>query len=257
MSNLRLIARLDVKGEHLIKGVHFEGLRKIGQPEVFSKHYYQQGADELLLMDAVASLYGRNHLSKLIEIVGNNVFIPITVGGGIRSVEDVSELLNSGADKIAINTAAVENPKLISKIASKFGSQCVVLSIEAKKVNESYGWEVYTNGGRERTGLGVLEWVRRAEEMGAGEILITSIDKDGTQKGFDVPLISSVNEIVNIPVIASGGMGCVQDASSLLKSVAVSGFATGSAIHYQKTTFLEIRSHLKGLGIEVRKFNGP
>ncbi|HAU1940509.1 TPA: imidazole glycerol phosphate synthase subunit HisF, partial [Legionella pneumophila] len=192
MSNVRLIARLDIKGPNLIKGVHLEGLRVVGNPNEYAMAYYAQGADELIYMDTVASLYGRNNLSEIVKTTAENVFIPITVGGGIRSVDDAKQLLRCGADKVAINTAATKNPTLISDIARRFGSQCVVLSIEAKRTVDGR-WEVMTDNGREHTGMDVVDWARNGEEFGAGEILLTSIDQEGTRKGFDLELVKQVS----------------------------------------------------------------
>ena len=176
MRNIRLIARLDIKGPSLIKGIHLEGLRVIGSPNDFALHYYLQGVDELIYMDCVASLYGRNHLGDIIKAAAKDIFVPITVGGGIRSVNDATDILRLGADKVALNTAAVESPQLITSIARRFGNQCMVLSVEAKQINFDH-WEVYTNNGRERTGLDVVEWVKKGVSMGAGEILLTSVDR--------------------------------------------------------------------------------
>ena len=183
MKNLRIIARLDVKGPNLIKGIHLEGLRVIGAPNEYALDYYYQGADELIYMDVVASLYGRNHLGEIIKNAAKDIFIPMTVGGGIRTIENAREILRSGADKVAINTAAVANPTIITDVARQFGSQAMVLSIEAKKVEGSH-WEVYTDNGRERTGLDVVDWAKLCVLNGAGEILLTSVDHEGTRKGF-------------------------------------------------------------------------
>ncbi|MGY4503307.1 cyclase [Bradyrhizobium sp. GM24.11] len=210
MSNLRIIPRLDIKGKNLIKGVQLEGLRVMGDPQEFALDYYRAGADELVYMDIVASLYGRNNLSDIIRRAADQVFIPITVGGGIRSVDDARHILRSGADKVAINTAAIARPELIGEVARHFGSQAMVLSIEAKQVAQGK-WEAYTDNGRERTGLDVLQWARRGVEMGAGEILLTSVDREGTRKGFDIDLISQVSKLATVPVIASGGMGSIED----------------------------------------------
>ena len=200
MKNVRLIARLDIKGPNLIKGIHLEGLRVIGSPNEYALRYYMQGADELIYMDSVASLYGRNHLGEIIKAAAHDIFVPMTVGGGIRSVDDATEILRSGADKVAVNTAAVIDPKLITDISRRFGSQCMVLSIEAKQVAQDR-WEVYTDNGRERTGLDVVEWVKRGVSMGAGEILLTSVDREGTRKGFDIALVNAVSSEVGVPVI--------------------------------------------------------
>ena len=186
-TNVRLIARLDVKGPNLIKGVQLEGLRKLGDPQCFARQYYEAGIDELIYMDVVASLYGRNNLTDVVRHTAENVFIPITVGGGIRSVDDARTMLRSGADKIAINTAAVGNPDLIDSLAAAFGTQCVVLSVEA--IRQSDGrWEAHTDNGREKTGCDVVEWVCEAARRGAGEILLTSVDREGTQAGCDIDL---------------------------------------------------------------------
>jgi len=206
MRKTRLIARLDIKGPNLIKGIHLEGLRVIGSPNEYALRYYQQGADELLYMDCVASLYGRNNIGEIVRDAVKDVFVPLTVGGGIRSVNDANELLRCGADKVAINTAAVSNPELISEVARRFGSQCMVLSIEAMQVGVGK-WEVFTDNGRESTGLDVIDWVKRGVDLGAGEILLTSVDREGTRKGFDIDLVQAVTQEVTVPVIASGGMG--------------------------------------------------
>ena len=251
-SNIRLIARLDIKGANLIKGVHLEGLRVIGSPGEFALRYYQQGVDEIVYMDCVASLYGRNSLSTIVEMTAMDVFIPITVGGGIRSVEDARQILRSGADKVAVNTAAVANPQLISDIARRFGSQCMVLSIEAKRAGD--GWKVYTDNGRERTTLDVVEWARKGVELGAGEILLTSVDQEGTRKGFDIKLVRSVAEAVSVPVIASGGMGNVDDAISVVNEGGAVGVAMADVLHYKRLTIGEIRYAMKHAGLGVRNF---
>ena len=194
MNNLRLIARLDIKGNNLIKGIQLEGLRKIGDPSQYAKKYYEDGADELIYMDTVASLYGRNQLYELLSNTVKNIFIPITVGGGIRSLNDAKDLLRCGADKVAVNTAAINNPDLISEIANHCGSSCMVLSIEAKS-NGRDKWEAYTNNGREHSGIDVKDWVKVGTKMGAGEILLTSVDREGTRKGFDIKLIKQITNI--------------------------------------------------------------
>ena len=212
----RIIPRLDIKGQNLIKGINLEGLRVVGNPNEFAKKYYEQGADELIFMDNVASLYGRNNLYDVIHEATKNVFIPITVGGGIRSIKDANKVLRAGADKIAINTAAVRNPKIISELSKIFGSQCIVVSIEAKKINDKY-WEVYTLNGREKTGINLIDWIKRIIECGAGEILLTSVDRDGTKKGFDTELIKVSSKICSIPLIVSGGCGSLNDIIDLKK----------------------------------------
>ena len=249
----RLIARLDIKGPNLIKGIHLEGLRVIGAPNEHALRYYREGADELIYMDIVASLYGRNSLGDIIQSAAQNVFVPMTVGGGIRSVEDATRLLRYGADKVAINTAAVANPKLIYDIARRFGSQCMVLSIEAKQIGTGH-WEAYTDNGREHTGLDVIEWVKRGVALGAGEILLTSVDREGTRKGFDVALVRAVTQEVAVPVIASGGMGKPDDAIEVVKQGEADAVAMADILHYRRATIGDIRRAAQASGIDVRNY---
>lgn len=252
-SNVRLIARLDIKGPNLIKGVHLEGLRVIGSPQEHALRYYMQGADELIYMDCVASLYGRNHLSEIISMAARDIFVPLTVGGGIRSVDDATQILRAGADKVAVNTASLANPGLISGIAKRFGSQCMVLSVEAKQVGPER-WEAYTDNGRERSGKDVVEWVREAVNLGAGEILLTSVDREGTRKGFDVPLIHAVSSVVSVPVIASGGMGRFDDIVDVINNGYADAVAMADILHYNRATLGEIRDAAQRAGIKVRKY---
>jgi cyclase len=249
--NIRLIARLDIKGPNLIKGIHLEGLRVIGSPNEHALRYYQQGADELIYMDCVASLYGRNHLGDIVRAAAENIFIPMTVGGGIRSVDDATQILRAGADKVAVNTAAIANPKLITEISKRFGSQCMVLSIEAKQIGPDR-WEAYTDNGRERTGLDVIDWVKKGVALGAGEILLTSVDNEGTRKGFDIALTRAVTEAVTVPVIASGGMGQVEDVVDVVKQGEADAVAMADILHYRRATVGDIRRQAKSAGIEVR-----
>lgn len=253
MRNLRLIARLDIKGPNLIKGVRLEGLRVIGSPSEHALRYYAQGVDELIYMDCVASLYGRNHLSDIVKSAARDIFVPMTVGGGIRSVEDATDILRAGADKVAINTAAVSNPMLITEIAHRFGSQCMVLSIEAKQIGKE-SWEVYTDNGRERTGLDVITWVKRGVAMGAGEVLLTSVDREGTRKGFDVALVKAVTAEVSVPVIASGGMGKPEDLLEVVRLGGADAVAMADILHYKRAEIGEIRSLAKAAGFEVRDY---
>jgi cyclase len=249
--NIRLIARLDIKGENLIKGVQLEGLRIIGSASLSAKDYYSQGIDELILMDSVASLYGRNHLADIIQEISKSVFVPLTVGGGIRSLDDAVNVLKCGADKVAINSAAVLNPQLIKQVSETLGSQAMVLSVEAKRKTTS-SWEVYVNNGRETTGLDVLEWVQYAEKLGAGEILLTSVDKEGTRKGFD--LVVAVNKVINIPVIASGGMGKLQDILDVVDIAKADAVAIADALHFKRFNLSEIRSYCIQSGIKLRNY---
>ena len=253
MNNIRLISRLDIKGDNVIKGIHLEGLRVIGDPHEYAMRYYQGGADELIYMDAVAALYGRNHLTEIIKQTVRNIFIPLTVGGGIRSVADAAEILRSGADKIAINTAAVANPDLITQIAEKFGSQCVVLSVEAKQVTAER-WEVFTENGRERSGRDVVEWIVDGVERGAGEILLTSIDREGTRKGFDTKLLRVVSQATNVPVIASGGMGRPEDAVDAILNGGADAVAMADILHYERATLGVVRSVCRASGLQVRPY---
>lgn len=253
MSNLRIIPRLDIKGPNLIKGVRLEGLRVIGDPQEHAVRYYEAGADELIYMDIVASLYGRNNLSDIIKKAARDVFVPITVGGGIRSVDDARDILRSGADKVAINTAAVARPELIREVARRFGSQAMVLSIEAKEVAPGK-WEAYTDNGRERTGLDVLAWVTQGVELGAGEVLITSVDREGTRQGFDLDLVRAVSAAVPVPVIASGGMGSTQHFVQAAQEGLADAVAMADVLHYKRLTLCEIRSAAQAAGLPVRKF---
>ncbi|WP_346353461.1 imidazole glycerol phosphate synthase cyclase subunit [Azotosporobacter soli] len=252
MKNIRMIARLDVKGPNLVKGIQLEGLRKLGDPNLFATEYYEQGIDEIIYMDIVASLYERNSLVEIVRRATRNVFIPITVGGGIRSVENVKDILRVGADKVAVNTAAIKNPKLISEISERFGSQCMVLSIEAKK-NALDKWEVYYDNGRERTGIDVVEWAKKGHALGAGEILLTSVDNEGTGKGFDCSLIQEVSAAVPIPVIASGGMNSVADLRNAVASGA-DAIAMANVLHYKKLSVPEIRKQAMEQGIKMRRY---
>jgi cyclase len=251
MNKVRIIARIDVKNEFAIKGIHLEGLRKVGNPNEMARNYYNDGIDEIVFMDAVAAYYDRNSLSELIQEACADVFIPITVGGGIRTIDDIRNALKSGADKVAINTRAVQNPSFITQSSEVFGSQCIVSSIEAKFISKNR-WEVYTDNGREPTGKDVIEWAEHVEELGAGEIMLTSIDKEGTKKGFDVGLYKSVAQSVSIPVIASGGMGKASDAVELLENADIDAIATASVLHYKIETIQEIKNTLLQYQIKVR-----
>jgi cyclase len=252
MSNIRIIPRLDIKGSNLIKGVRLEGLRVVGDPQEYALRYYEAGADELIYMDIVASLYGRNNLSDIISRAAENVFIPITVGGGIRSVDDARHILRSGADKVAINTAAVGKPELISEVANRFGSQAMVLSIEAKQIGPS-SWEAYTDNGRERTGMDVIEWAHRAVSLGAGEILLTSVDREGTRKGFDIDLLRHVSQVVSVPVIASGGMGSTENFIAAVQEGLADAVAMADVLHYNRMSLKDIREAALSAGLSVRK----
>ncbi len=252
MTDVRLIARLDVKGPDLIKGVNLEGVRKLGDPRAFAQRYYAQGIDELIYIDAVASLYGRNNLTEIVRQTAEDVFIPITVGGGVRSVDDARHLLRAGADKVAINTAACARPDLIREIAETFGSQCVVLSIQAKRRSAGNAWEAFVDLGREHTGRDVVEWSLCGEELGAGEILLTSVDREGTRKGFDVELVQAVTTAVSIPVIASGGMGNTAHLVDVVRVGHASAVAMAHILHYDSIPLAKVRQAALAAGIHVR-----
>ena len=249
--NARIIARLDIKGPNLIKGIHLEGLRVVGDPHEHALRYYQQGADELLFIDIVASLYQRNNLTDIIKRAADQVFVPITVGGGVRSLQDVSTLMHSGADKVAVNTAAIARPELITEIANRYGSQCMVLGVEAKRVADGR-WEAYTDNGRERTGKDVVAWVQEAVSRGAGEILLTSVDQEGTRKGFDIALVQQVCDAVSVPVIASGGFGQASDLAAIAPT-GVSGIAVADALHWKRMSLSDIKHHAGAVGLDVRE----
>ena len=249
---MRIISRLDIKGHNLIKGVKFEGLRVLGCPIKSANFYYKEGIDEILCIDTVASLYGRNNAVNLVKEISKNVFLPITVCGGIRSVDDGRNIIKNGADKIGINTAAVENQNLITELVKEFGSQSIILSVEAKKISPSK-WEVYTNSGRDRTGLDVKDWIRKGIELGAGSILLTSIDHDGTQKGFDIDLCSEMYEICEAPLVISGGMGKIEDIISIARQFDISGLAMGSVLHYENLKICKLKEQLLDIGCKIRK----
>ncbi len=232
MSNpLRIIPRLDIKGPNLVKGMHLEGLRVLGKPEEFSKFYYENDADELFYQDVVASLYKRNSLSDIIRKTAKEIFIPLTVGGGIKTIADIASLLQAGADKVSINTAAIEDPSLIEAAARFYGSSTIVISIEAIKQPDGT-YQAFTDNGRNRTEREVVEWARNVEAMGAGEIVITSVDREGGGHGFDIALIDSVCNAVSIPIIAHGGAGKPEHIVELARSCDVSAVAISSLFHY-------------------------
>ena len=230
--NIRIIPKLDIKGPNLVKGIHFEGLRVLGKPEDFARFYYENGADELFYMDAVASLYGRNSLLEIVQKAAKEIFIPLTVGGGLRSVEDIREVLRAGADKVSLNTAAIARPELIREASRAFGSSTVVVSIEAIKMPDG-NYEAYVDYGRQGTGVNVFEWAIRAVELGAGELVVTSINNEGTGQGFDLELTRRISESVPVPVIASGGAGRLSDVKAVITEGRADAVALASILHYQ------------------------
>lgn len=235
MRLIRIIPRLDIKGPNLVKGIHLEGLRVLGKPEDFAYRYYLDGADELIYMDVGASLYGRNNLLEVVRRTAKQIFIPLTVGGGIRSVDDIKDVLRAGADKVAINTAAIKDPGLIKEGAKIFGSQCIVVSIEARKIGNGV-YEALTDNGRQSTGVDVFKWARMVSDLGAGEILITSVEQEGSGKGYDIELISKISDSVSIPVIAHGGAGKIGDIEELVNKTCASAVSAASIFHYHKIT---------------------
>lgn len=250
MKQPRIMARMDIKGPNLVKTVKTEGLRVVGSPSEFATRYYEEGIDELIYLDVVASLYQRSLDFDLVRSVASNVFVPLTVGGGIRSMHDIEAALHAGADKIAINTYATQQPAFLQEAAERFGSQCMVLFVQAKKSGDSR-WEVYTEGGREKTGRDALEWVQEALSYGIGEILLTSIDRDGTKSGYDLDLCRAVASIAQVPVIADGGAGSPEDVCSVLET-GVDAAAISSLLHYKENSIADIKIALAGKGIPVR-----
>ena len=231
MKTIRIIPRLDIKGPNLVKGIHLEGLRVLGKPEDFAKFYYENGADELLYQDVVASLYGRNSLNDIITRTAKNIFIPLSVGGGIRTIEDINSVLNAGADRVCINTAALKKPIFIRQASKVFGASTIIIAIEAiKQSNGEY--HAYTDNGREYTGIEVISWAQEVEKLGAGEIIITSVDREGTGLGFDLELVKKISDSVSIPIIAHGGACSEENIKSAIINGKVDSIALSSIIHY-------------------------
>ena len=251
----RIIPCLDVTGGCVVKGVNFVGLRDAGDPIEIARRYDEEGADELAFLDITASAEGRDLILKVIEDVAAQVFIPLTVGGGVRSVEDVRRLLNAGADKVSINTSAVQNPQLVADACARFGSQCIVVAVDARRVpgSDPVRWEVFTHGGRRATGLDALEWVLRMQQAVAGEILLTSMDRDGTRQGFDLALTRAFSDALDIPIIASGGVGRIEHFSAGVLEGHADAVLAASVFHYGELTIGAVKDHMASLGIEVRR----
>ncbi len=247
----RIIPCLDVRDGRVVKGVSFVGLRDAGDPVEIARRYDSEGADELAFLDITASIEARGLILSVIEAVAAEVFIPLTVGGGVREVADVRRLLNAGADKVSMNTSAVLNPQLVSEAASRFGSQCIVVAIDAK-ANEQGGWEVYTHGGRQATGLDAVLWAQRMQTLGAGEILLTSIDRDGTKSGFNLPLTRAISDAVGIPVIASGGVGNLQHLVEGVTEGHADAVLAASIFHFGEYSVQQAKAYMQQQGIEVR-----
>src|SRR5687768_354138 len=246
----RIIPCLDVTNGRVVKGVNFVGLRDAGNPVEISRRYDEQGADELTFLDITASSDDRDLILGIIEEVATQVFIPLTVGGGVRKVEDVRRLLNAGADKVSINTAAVQNPQLVADAAGRYGSQCIVVAIDAKRAGD--GWEVFTHGGRKSSGLNAIEWATRMQSLGAGELLVTSMDRDGTRHGFDLALTRAISDAVEIPVIASGGVGNLEHLAQGILEGHADAVLAASIFHYGEYTVRQAKEYMARHGIEVR-----
>ena len=241
----RIIPCLDVNAGRVVKGVNFVSLRDAGDPVEIARRYDAEGADELTFLDITASSDQRDIIVEVIEAVANQVFIPLTVGGGVRKVDDVRRLLNAGADKISINTAAVQTPQLVTDASARFGSQCIVVAIDARRRSDASGWEVYTHGGRTATGIDAVDWARRVVELGAGEILLTSMDRDGTKSGFDLELTRAVSDAVSVPVIASGGVGTLQHLADGVTLGRADAVLAASIFHYGEFTVLQAKQHMR------------
>jgi len=249
----RIIPCLDVTNGRVVKGINFLELRDAGDPIEIAKRYDDQGADELTFLDITASSDNRGLILNIIEQVASQVFIPLTVGGGVREVEDVRRLLNAGADKVSINTTAVLNPQIVADAASRFGSQCIVVAIDAKKVdNQPFQWEVFTHGGRKATGLDAVAWARKMVDLGAGELLVTSMDRDGTKIGFNLPLNKAISDAVEVPIVASGGVGNLQHLVDGVKDGGADAVLAASIFHYGEFTIKQAKEYMCKHGIEVR-----
>lgn len=252
MHTKRIIPCLDVKNGRVVKGINFEGLVEVGDPVELAKKYNDQGADELVFLDITATHEGRGIMREVVERTAKQIFIPFTVGGGIKTIEDIGEILRAGADKVSLNSAAVRNKDLIKQGAEYYGSQCIVLAVDAKKRTDDSGWNVVINGGRIDTGLDVLEWIREGVDLGAGEILLTSMDADGTKQGFDLNLTKTVSEMVNVPVIASGGCGSLEHFETVFTEGKGDAALAASLFHYGELTVGEVKGFLKERKVPVR-----
>ncbi len=251
MKKIRIIPRLDIKGPNVVKGVRTEGLRVVGQPKALARKYYDAGADELIAMDTVASLYGRSPDFDLLRGVADELFIPLTVGGGIQSIHDIGNLLQAGADKVAINTGAIRNPRLLGEAVHRFGAQCIVLSVEANRHGPGQ-YEAYTDGGREHSGKDAIAWIKQAIDQGVGEILLTAVDRDGTRSGFDLELLKIVTAFVTVPVVLHGGARDAQSLAEALRGKA-DAVAVASILHYDDTTVGALKESLIREGFPIRR----
>ena len=252
MLTKRIIPCLDVTMGRVMKGINFINLTDVGDPVEIAEFYNKEGADELVFLDITATHEGRKNMLDVVRRTAEKVFIPLTVGGGIKTIEDFKETLRAGADKISINSAAIRDPRLISEAAAKFGSQCVVVAIDGKKNDDGLGWHVVINGGRIDTGLDAVTWAKKVEELGAGEILLTSMDFDGTKKGYDIEFLNAITSTLNIPVIASGGCGKIEDFYEVFEKSGADAALAASLFHYNELSIKEVKKYLKNKGVEIR-----
>lgn len=252
MHSKRIIPCLDVRNGKVVKGVNFIGIKEVGDPVELAKFYNNQGADELVFLDITATHEGRKTFKDVVKSISENIFIPFTVGGGISTIEDIKEILRAGADKVSLNSAAIRNKNLIKESSEHFGSQCIVLAVDGKLRGDKSGWNVYINGGRIDTGIDAIEWIREGVSLGAGEILLTSMDKDGTKEGYDLEFTKSVSEVVEVPVIASGGCGKLEDFYDVFQNDISDAALVASLFHYGELTIRDVKDFLKSKNIEVR-----
>lgn len=252
MHTKRIIPCLDVKEGRVVKGINFLGIKDVGDPVDLAEYYYKSGADELVLLDITATHEGRGIMKRVIERVAEKIFIPFTVGGGLKEICDIKEILRAGADKVSLNSAAVRDKSLIEKGAYYFGNQCIVLAVDAKKRVDETGWNVVINGGRIDTGIDAIRWIEESTRLGAGEILLTSMDSDGTKKGFDIELTKAVSNITNVPVIASGGCGCLEHFQEVFQEGEADAALAASLFHYGELSVGEVKSYLEERNIRVR-----
>ena len=250
MHKFRIISRIDINNQNVVKGKCLEGLRKIGQPEVFALKYYLEGIDELIFMDAVASLYDRNSLLGILKATCKKVFIPITIGGGIKTLDDIQDALNSGADKVAINSQGIRDINFIKEAVRIYGSQAIVGSVVAR--NHRYTWEAFMDNAKHRSGINAVQWAKNLQDAGVGEIMVTSVDYEGKMKGFDTYLLDEINKATNIPIIASGGAGNTTHIASLLSKTSCNAVAIASMFHYNLVSILELKKYLSNNGVPVR-----
>lgn len=252
MNTKRIIPCLDVKNGKVVKGINFVGLRDVGDPVDLGKFYNDAGADELVFLDITATHERREIFSDIVERISENIFIPFTVGGGLRTIDDIREILRAGADKVSLNSSAVKNKRLIEEGAYYFGNQCIVLAVDGKMREDKSGWSVYVNGGRVDTGVDALKWIEEGVKLGAGEILLTSMDADGTKNGFDIEFLRAVNNIVNVPVIASGGCGNLDHFAEVFEKDVADAALAASVFHYGELTVKQVKKHLISRNIQVR-----